>query len=852
MAPQKQVREIEIRVNTRGNPEIKKLASEFGKLNKGVKDFSTTLSTLKNAFFAIQGFSFAGIGLSTLTQTADALQKLTDRLTLSEGSLEAANIQLGKLGDVANATNSRIEDVATVYSRLNLSLRDAGVSSDALLATTQALQNTFRLSGATTAEATAATIQLSQGLASGQVRGQELRSVLEQNALVGEILAKKLGIARGELLKFAEKNGGIKASDVLGALADNFQDINDRASKLKPTISEGLDRAFNGLKIRLNEVNQEFALTEKAISAINFAASNLGGIAALGAAFGTYLALPKIITLLGYAATAIGTLVGALLGLGAAFVALNPLTIATVGIFTSLVSIFGLATVRSGVLSDAFRTMAGVFSEDLFPNVVKFLNYLSEVGVQADNSKDRLEKFSSQARDLFNDISGNNSPLKGIFDVDGESPIEKQINSLKRAAEAIDATKKELFDFKKEMSLINTLYLDGGISVDKYNKQLKDLEIKNLKQEFKEGSGSASDFEKKLKEITDGKAVKSTKLLELNLKQLNAQFFAGKVGIVEYTNALNNAEFEKLNRDVKEGKSNILDFQEAVRGQALRDFNQQLYAGTITMAEYNTLIKANEIDVLTSEVQSGTIALAEYDAKLISISEKFEPGSALRSGIQGYLESSGTLSQNIANGIESVFNKLEGVLFDFVKTGKFQFAQFTQAILDDLTKIIIKAAIIRPIADGILNFAAGAGGGAAASAGGSVTRAGGNFITPQADGGAWDKGTQFFANGGIVNRATPFGMSGGGLRVMGEAGPEAIVPLKRGKNGQLGVQSSSSNVQVNIINNAGVEIEQRETKNSNGDRALDVIITAKVKEAFSSGVLDRQMQSNYGLKRRGV
>lgn len=87
---------------------------------------------------------------------------------------------------------------------------------------------------------------------------------------------------------------------------------------------------------------------------------------------------------------------------------------------------------------------------------------------------------------------------------------------------------------------------------------------------------------------------------------------------------------------------------------------------------------------------------------------------------------------------------------------------------------------------------------------------------------------------------------------MGEAGPEAIVPLKRGKNGQLGVQSSSSNVQVNIINNAGVEIEQRETKNSNGDRALDVIITAKVKEAFSSGVLDRQMQSNYGLKRRGV
>lgn len=46
-----------------------------------------------------------------------------------------------------------------------------------------------------------------------------------------------------------------------------------------------------------------------------------------------------------------------------------------------------------------------------------------------------------------------------------------------------------------------------------------------------------------------------------------------------------------------------------------------------------------------------------------------------------------------------------------------------------------------------------------------------------------------FANGGVVSRATNFGMSGGGLGLMGEAGPEAIMPLTRGAGGKLGVQA---------------------------------------------------------------
>ena len=72
----------------------------------------------------------------------------------------------------------------------------------------------------------------------------------------------------------------------------------------------------------------------------------------------------------------------------------------------------------------------------------------------------------------------------------------------------------------------------------------------------------------------------------------------------------------------------------------------------------------------------------------------------------------------------------------------------------------------------------------------------------QADGGAWQGGSQInaYANGGVVGGPTFFPMTGGKTGLMGEAGPEAIMPLKRGPNGKLGVQAeggSQGNVVVN-------------------------------------------------------
>lgn len=88
-------------------------------------------------------------------------------------------------------------------------------------------------------------------------------------------------------------------------------------------------------------------------------------------------------------------------------------------------------------------------------------------------------------------------------------------------------------------------------------------------------------------------------------------------------------------------------------------------------------------------------------------------------------------------------------------------------------------------------------------------------LIPQANGGAWNKGVQMFADGGVVGSPTMFRHSGG-MGMMGEAGPEAIMPLKRGRNGKLGVQMEGS--QGNVV------INQSFNFSANGDESVKRII----------------------------
>ena len=107
----------------------------------------------------------------------------------------------------------------------------------------------------------------------------------------------------------------------------------------------------------------------------------------------------------------------------------------------------------------------------------------------------------------------------------------------------------------------------------------------------------------------------------------------------------------------------------------------------------------------------------------------------------------------------------------------------------------------------------------------------------QADGGAWQGGSQIqaYANGGVVGGPTTFPMAGGKTGLMGEAGPEAIMPLKRGSNGKLGVQMEGGGG-GDVIN-----INQSFNFQANGDDSVKKLIAQaapKIADMAKASVID--------------
>jgi lambda family phage tail tape measure protein len=171
------------------------------------------------------------------------------------------------------------------------------------------------------------------------------------------------------------------------------------------------------------------------------------------------------------------------------------------------------------------------------------------------------------------------------------------------------------------------------------------------------------------------------------------------------------------------------------------------------------------------------------------------------SAFSNYLESARNIAGQTRDLFSNAFSSMEDAVVNFAMTGKLSFADFTKSILADMARIATRQASSALLSSLVGAGASYFGGSSATSAGSTAAGYSGDLsgFTPgsvQANGGAWSGGVQMFANGAaftnsVVSKPTAFGMAGGQTGVMGEAGPEAIMPLTRTAGGQLGVRAIS-------------------------------------------------------------
>lgn len=206
-----------------------------------------------------------------------------------------------------------------------------------------------------------------------------------------------------------------------------------------------------------------------------------------------------------------------------------------------------------------------------------------------------------------------------------------------------------------------------------------------------------------------------------------------------------------------------------------------LYESTRTPAE----VLAKEIDNLNYLLQQGAINWDVYARAQFAAQDRFDeatkPAEKAASDMEKFIEQARkNFQESMGDGFVQMMNGNFKSIGDGFK-GMLQ-RMIAEALAANLTRAIFGdpkgGGINGSIFSSLLRFFGFANGGAFS---------GGSQITP-------------FANGGIVSQPTLFGMRGG-TGLMGEAGPEAIMPLKRGRDGKLGVAVDGDGGGVTVVNN---------------------------------------------------
>ncbi len=251
------------------------------------------------------------------------------------------------------------------------------------------------------------------------------------------------------------------------------------------------------------------------------------------------------------------------------------------------------------------------------------------------------------------------------------------------------------------------------------------------------------------------------------------------------------------------------------------------------LQQLDALMQAGAID---AETHGRAIAEAYREAeqgadRMLASSRDWQDG--VTRALRDYADQ----AMDAASAAEQVtiqaFAGMEDALVGFVTTGKLDFASLVDSMIADLTRLSIRMAVLGPLAQALSGGLGGlvsglfgssaptAGSGEAGAAPGPGT--GGLY----AEGGVFAHGAVIpFAQGGVVDRPTLFPMAHG-MGLMGEAGPEAVLPLKRLSSGRLGVEAAGGPaVTVNVINNAGAKVTTEEQRDPSGNLSLNVIIDA--------------------------
>lgn len=211
--------------------------------------------------------------------TADDMTVLQSRLKLVTGNTNELTYVQQRLFAISQQSRVGFTDLGSTYAQIARATADLGFGQERILGVTESIGQAMAIGGGSAASMNAALIQLSQGLASGTLRGEELNSVMEQTPRLAQAIAQGMGVSLGQLRALGQ-DGKLTAQQVIEALEKAAPALRREFEQVTPTISGAFTTLKNSSALFISEFDKATGSSRGlsgALTSVAGAVSSLAG-----------------------------------------------------------------------------------------------------------------------------------------------------------------------------------------------------------------------------------------------------------------------------------------------------------------------------------------------------------------------------------------------------------------------------------------------------------------------------------------------------------------------------------------------------------------------------------------------
>lgn len=231
--------------------KVKELNAELGKT-------PLQLSSLTKGVGGLMSALGVGVGLSEVVQLSDEFNNLEARVRLATESGGDFTHAMASIKDIANTTGSPLSATADLFTKLTTATKELGYSQERVTDLTRTISQAMMVSGGSAESMNAALVQLSQGLASGTLRGDELNSVLEQAPRLARAIAEGIGVTVGQIRALGAE-GKITAEAISDALQNQAGQIAYEFEQMPQTVSASMTVLKNSIMGVIGDLDNELS-----------------------------------------------------------------------------------------------------------------------------------------------------------------------------------------------------------------------------------------------------------------------------------------------------------------------------------------------------------------------------------------------------------------------------------------------------------------------------------------------------------------------------------------------------------------------------------------------------------------